>query len=377
MGRIVINLLDYSMLPLKSKVFLFPYWAVLSLRHLLYDRQIKKSVEYSVPVICVGNITVGGTGKTPFTEMVVRRIEEYFPGEYNIMVLSRGYRRKTRGYRVVSAHEDYLNVGDEPLQIKNKFPQITVAVCEDRRVGIERLLRDCAGTQGCKKPLVILDDAFQHRRVKPSSSVLLMSYNRPVYSDNLLPIGRLRDLPEQMNRAQSIVVTNSPLYFSDDEYVNELAASEFIERETPVWEKELMLKPEQRLFFAATAYNEPLPVFDVEADKRYLYSKSAVLFSGIANDSHLREHIRGSFKVLDSLVFPDHCNFGRGAVRNINGLVAKYPLSVIFTTEKDSVRLANNRYLSNEVKKRLFYIPIETRILSSEKEREFLFSLVQ
>lgn len=164
------------------------------------------------------------------------------------MVLSRGYRRKTRGYRVVSAHEDYLNVGDEPLQIKNKFPQITVAVCEDRRVGIERLLRDCAGTQGCKKPLVILDDAFQHRRVKPSSSVLLMSYNRPVYSDNLLPIGRLRDLPEQMNRAQSIVVTNSPLYFSDDEYVNELAASEFIERETPVWEKELMLKQEQRLF---------------------------------------------------------------------------------------------------------------------------------
>ncbi len=365
------------MLPLKSKVFLFPYWAVLSLRHLLYDRQIKKSVEYSVPVICIGNITVGGTGKTPFTEMVVRRIEEYFQGEYNIMVLSRGYRRKTKGYRVVNAHEDYLNVGDEPLQIKNKFPHITVAVCEDRRVGIERLVKDSAGVQGCKKPLVILDDAFQHRCVKPSRSVLLMSYNRPVYNDNLLPIGRLRDLPEQIKRAQSLIVTNSPLFFSDDEYVNELAASEFIERETPVWEKELMIKPDQRLFFAATAYNEPLPVFDVEADKRYLYSKSAVFFSGIANDTHFREHILGNFKVLDSLVFPDHCNFGKGAVRNINSLVDKYPLSVIFTTEKDSVRLANNRYLSNEVKKRLFYIPIETRILSSEREREFVFSLVQ
>ena len=363
------------MLPLKSKFFLFPYWAVLKLRHFLYDKQIKKSVEYSVPVVCIGNITVGGTGKTPFTEMIIRKIEQYYPGEYHIMVLSRGYRRKTKGYRVVNANEDYTNVGDEPLQIKNKYPNVTVAVCEDRRTGIERLIDNFNKEQNGKKPIVILDDAFQHRRVKPCMSVLLMSYYNPVFNDNLLPIGRLRDLPEQMKRAQSIVVTNSPFYYSEQEYENELAAAEFLDKETSVWAKDLEIKAYQKLFFAATVYVEPLPVFANEADKRYLYSKSAVFFSGIANDSYFREHIGQSFKVLDSLVFPDHCNFGRGDVSNINKLVAKYPLSVIFTTEKDSVRLANNRYLSDEVKKRLFYVPIETRILSLEKEREFISSL--
>ncbi len=365
------------MLPLKSKVFLFPYWVALKLRHLLYDKHIKKCTEYSVPVICVGNVTVGGTGKTPFTEMIIRRLEVYFPGEYHIMVLSRGYRRKTKGYRVVNAHEDYANVGDEPLQIKNKYPNITVAVCEDRRIGIERLIMDFVGEQSGKKPVIILDDAFQHRRVKPGISVLLMSYNNPVYKDNLLPIGRLRDLPEQMKRAQDIVVTNTPFYFSEEDYVNEQAAAEFLEKESLVWKKNLHMRPYQKLFFAATVYTNPLPVFAAEVDKRYLYSKSAVFFSGIANDSHFREHIGENFRVLDSLIFPDHCNFGKSDISNINKLVVKYPLSVIFTTEKDSVRLANNRYLSNEVKRRLFYVPIETHILSSEREREFICSLVQ
>lgn len=365
------------MLPLKSKVLLFPYWAALKLRHFLYDRQIKKSTEYPVPVICVGNVTVGGTGKTPFTEMIVRRIEAYYPNEYNVMVLSRGYRRKTKGYRVVNAHEDYRSVGDEPLQIKNKYPNITVAVCEDRRVGIERLIEDFVGKQNDKKPLIILDDAFQHRRVKPKCSVLLMSYNNPIQSDNLLPIGRLRDLPEEMKRAQNIVVTNAPFYYSNEEYVDEAASAEFLEKETPEWERSLRVASGQELFFAATVYNDPLPLFPGEADNRYLYSKSAVFFSGIANDSHFREHIGQNFKVCDSLVFPDHCGFGRGDVASINRLSAKYPLSVVFTTEKDSVRLANNRYLSAELKKRLFYIPIETRILSLEREREFISRIVE
>lgn len=365
------------MLPLKSKVFLFPYWAALKLRHFLYDRQIKKSTEYPVPVICVGNVTVGGTGKTPFTEMIIRRIEAYYPNQYNVMVLSRGYRRKTKGYRVVNAHEDYRNVGDEPLQIKNKYPGVTVAVCEDRRVGIERLIADFVGKQNNKKPLIILDDAFQHRRVKPKSSVLLMSYNNPIYSDNLLPIGRLRDLPEEMKRAQNIVVTNAPFYYSNEEYTDETASAEFLENETEGWKRSLQLASGQKLFFAATVYNDALPVFPEEADNRYLYSKSAVFFSGIANDSHFREHIGQSFKVFDSLVFPDHCSFGRGDVASINRLSAKYPLSVVFTTEKDSVRLANNRYLSAELKKRLFYIPIETRILLLERERAFISRIVE
>ena len=149
------------MLSLKSKILLFPYWLTLKIRHFLYDKGIKKSYSFPIPVICIGNITVGGTGKTPHAEMIIRMLQD----KYRIALLSRGYKRKTKGFRIATDTDTFAEIGDEPLQIKHKFPNITVAVCADRKEGIEKLL---ALPEGVCPELIILDDAFQHRRVRPS-----------------------------------------------------------------------------------------------------------------------------------------------------------------------------------------------------------------
>ena len=350
------------MLPLKSKILLFPYWLALKARHFLYDKGIKKSHSYPIPVICLGNITVGGTGKTPHTEMIIRMLES----KYRIAVLSRGYKRKTKGFRIAAPGDTFAQIGDEPLQIKHKFPHITVAVCEDRCKGIESLLalpEPAAGVEGPFRPqLIILDDAFQHRRVKPSHSIVLVNWHRPIFNDNLLPIGRLRDLPEQIRRAQSVIVTKSPLFGEHDGIIDYELAAQQLAPVAQEWRKNLQLRDDQQLCFSSIFYDEPLPV-DPEADNRYLYAQSAIFFTGIASDTEFRNHIVGRHKVLDSIKFPDHCNFSKGDIREINNWAAQDPTSAVYTTEKDSKRLIGNPYLSEELKKRLFYIPIKTEII--------------
>ncbi len=350
------------MLPLKSKILLFPYWLALKARHFLYDKGIKKSHSYPIPVICLGNITVGGTGKTPHTEMIIRMLEN----KYRIAVLSRGYKRKTKGFRIASPGDTFAQIGDEPLQIKHKFPHITVAVCEDRCKGIESLLalpEPATGVDGPFRPqLIILDDAFQHRRVKPSHSIVLVNWHRPIFNDNLLPIGRLRDLPEQIRRAQSVIVTKSPLFGEHNGIIDYELAAQQLAPVAKEWRKNLQLMDDQQLCFSCILYDEPLPVAP-EADNRYLYAQSAIFFTGIASDTEFRNHIVGRHKVLDSIKFPDHCNFSKGDIREINNWAAQYPTSAVYTTEKDSKRLIGNPHLSEELKKRLFYIPIKTEII--------------
>lgn len=353
------------MLPLKSKILLFPYWITLKVRHFLYDTGIFKSVSYPIPVICVGNITVGGTGKTPHTEMIIRMLQL----QYRVAVLSRGYKRKTKGFRIATAADTFAEIGDEPLQIKQKFPHITVAVCEDRRKGIEQLLAlDENASSGEGQPLrpqiIILDDAFQHRRVKPSHSIVLMNWSNPIFTDNLLPIGRLRDLPEQIKRADSVIVTKSPKFGEIEAGVmdNVLAAEQIapIEKE---WREKLGLRKEQNLRFSSIFYGSPLGMETNMADSRYIYSKQAIFFTGIANDTEFRNHIAGSYKIMGSLKFPDHYNFTKNNIKEINNWAAQHPTAIVFTTEKDSKRLMGNPYLSDDLKRRLFYIPIEVRIL--------------
>lgn len=344
------------MLPLKSKILLFPYWMALKIRHFLYDKGIFKSTEYPVPVICVGNITVGGTGKTPHTEMIIRMLQD----KYRIAVLSRGYKRKTKGFRIAAPQDTYTEIGDEPLQIKHKFPHITVAVCEDRCTGIEKLL---ALEQQERPQLIILDDAFQHRRVRPSHSIVLINWHNPIFSDNLLPLGRLRDLPEQIKRANSVIVTKSPLFGERDGIIDGQLAAEQLAPVAKEWRKKLGLGKGQTLSFSAIFYGSPLPVSQSDADNRYIYSGSAIFFTGIANDKEFRDHIAGSYKILNSIKYPDHYNFTPTNIKDLNNWAAKYPTSIVLTTEKDSKRLINNPYLSEELKKRLFYIPIEVRIL--------------
>ena len=350
------------MLPLKSKILLFPYWMALKVRHFLYDKGIKKSHTFHVPTICIGNITVGGTGKTPHTEMVIRMLQD----KYRIAVLSRGYKRKTKGFRIAQDGDTHAHIGDEPLQIKHKFPHITVAVCEDRCKGIEQLLalpEPSAGTCGPFRPqLIILDDAFQHRKVKPSHSIVLMNWHNPIFSDNLLPIGRLRDLPEQIKRADTVIVTKSPLFGEHDGFIDKELAAQQLAPIAKDWRKNLQLRDHQQLCFSYITYDEPLPVHP-DADNRYLYAHSAIFFTGIASDTEFKNHIAGMHKVLDSIKFPDHCNFSKGDIREINAWAAQYPTSAVYTTEKDSKRLIGNPHLSEELKKRLFYIPIKTEIL--------------
>lgn len=336
------------------------------MRHFLYDKGICKSTEYHIPVICVGNITVGGTGKTPHTEMIIRMVQD----KYRIAVLSRGYKRKTKGFRIASASDTFAQVGDEPLQIKQKFPNIIVAVCEDRRTGIEKLLslpEPCTGAEGPFRPqMIILDDAFQHRKVKPSHNIVLINWHNPLFTDNLLPIGRLRDLPEQIIRAHSVIVTKSPRFGEHDGIIDAPLAAQQIAPVAKEWRERLGLRDDQKLCFSCIFYGSPLPVCPAEGDNRYIYSSSAVFFTGIANDTEFRNHVVGSYKVLDSIKFPDHYNFSRSNIKEINKWATKYPTSVVLTTEKDSKRLIGNPYLSEELKKRLFYIPIEVKILPQE-----------
>ena len=351
------------MLPLKSKILLFPYWLALKFRHLLYDKGIKKSTEYTVPVICVGNITVGGTGKTPHTEMIIRMLQD----KYRIAVLSRGYKRKTKGFRIAAKGDTHKEIGDEPLQIKHKFPHITVAVCADRREGIEKLLAlPQQPTDGCtdlRPDLIILDDAFQHRRVKPALSIVLMSWDRPIFEDNLLPLGRLRDLPEQIRRANTVIVTKSPRFGEHDGIIDEPLAAAQIAPVEKQWRKRLGLQDNQKLLFSSIFYGEPVGVEQSVADMRYTYSGSAVFFTGIANDTEFRNHILGKYKVLNSIKFPDHYNFTKYNIKDICNWAAKYPTAAVFTTEKDSKRLMGSPYLTDDLKKRLFFIPIEVRII--------------
>lgn len=364
------------MLGLTSKTLLFPYWLALKTRHFLYDKNIKKSASYPVPVVCVGNITVGGTGKTPHTEMLIRLLQQ----RYNIAVLSRGYKRETKGFRIAGITDTFREVGDEPLQIKQKFPHITVAVCSSRREGIEKLLalpqKENGVQQTATRPeLIILDDAFQHRKVKPSHSIVLVNYNKPIYNDNLLPIGSLRDLPEQIKRANSVIVSKSPVAVYIDTILDQERTAEVVAREEQLWRKNLNLKEHQKLYFSIIKYGEPLPVFHNEADNRYIYSKSAIFFTGIANDTEFRNNLVANYKVLDSLKFADHRKFSKSDIRHINSWAGKHPTAAIFTTEKDSKRLLASKGLAPSVVSRLFYIPIEVAIVPQAKEQEFIQTL--
>lgn len=356
------------MIGLLSKTVLFPYYIVLKIRHLCYDRGWIRSKKYDTPVICVGNITVGGTGKTPHTEMITRHLGP----SAGIAVLSRGYKRKSKGFRIVEASDTFAESGDEPLQIKQKFPQVTVAVCKERTEGADRLL-----AMERKPGIILLDDAFQYRKIVPSHSILLIDSGRSIVGDNLLPIGRLRDLPCQIRRADSIIITKCNLAVEfENGIIDEVQTQKVLQSEREHWRKSLGLREGQGLYFSSIVYGKPVAVFENEADTRYLYSKTALCFSAIANDRLFKNHIAAGYKLLDSLKFPDHKTFSKSDMKLVSGMSAKYPLAALFTTEKDCKRLTNCGFVDKEVKKRLFYIPIETEILLEKERKAFFDSLL-
>lgn len=325
-----------------DRILLFPYTLTLALRNLLYDRGVFKSYVPSVPSICVGNVTVGGTGKTPMVELLVRM----YMGERRVAVVSRGYGRKTKGYREVNVEDTYRDVGDEPLQIKKKFPDVTVVVDADRARAIETL---AALPEDRRPQLVILDDAFQHRRVRPGYSILLVSSTRPLHKDALLPIGRLRDLPSQVRRADMVIVTKM------EDSVTETVRYR--------WRESMRLPGRIPLLFSRTAYLPPVPVFADGCDQRYVYAKNAIVFSGIADDRAVRREAGWKYTVNDVLRFPDHHRYTLSDMSRILSSMRRHPTAVVLTTEKDAQRLVSLNGMPPELKARLFYLPIVSEII--------------
>ena len=333
-----------------DKILLFPYYFTLYCRNRLYDKGVYKSMHYNIPSICVGNIAAGGTGKTPMVEYLIRMYRQ----NEKIAMISRGYGRKTKGFRKVEVNDDYRNVGDEPLQIKRKFPEVNVVVCASRRQAFETL---SALPEQQRPSLIILDDAFQHRKVKPDYSILLTSFSHPYFSDHLLPIGRLRDLPSQVRRADMVVVTKV-----------EEEVSPFMRDE---WRGKLKLKPSTHLLFSNLYYEDLLPVFPDDCDQRYAYAKTAVLFSGIADDSMIKRDIIEKYAVKHSIKFSDHHDFRKSDLRMLVSQIKKYSTSVFITTEKDAQRLLY-KDIPAVLKERLFYLPIKCEIIPYEDNMVYI-----
>lgn len=325
------------------------YGLVLRIRHWLYDKGWKKSFPAAVPTICVGNLTVGGTGKTPHVELLLRLLI----GEWQQpAVLSRGYKRKSKGFQTIPHDGSARMYGDEPVQIARKFPDILVAVDQDRVHGCEQL--------AAKASCVVLDDAFQYRRLRATLNLVLVDFHRPVFKDRLLPWGRLRDLPGRLKAAQVVIVTKCPA---------ELSA-----QEREAWRKDLHLSPEQQLFFTTLQYGTPLPVFP-EADAHYLYAKQCTVLTGIANDAPLRNYLSDSYKIGQHLQFPDHHAYTRADIRRIAGAVKASATSCLFTTEKDAQRLRDCRNVPQSIRERLFYVPVEAAFLTEEEQAAFTATL--
>lgn len=335
--------------------FLVPFstlygWGV-HFRNWLYDKDLLHSREWAGPIVCVGNLTVGGTGKTPMAEYLVRLLEK--DGE--VTVLSRGYKRQTKGFVKATARSTAQEIGDEPWQMKHKFPNIEVCVCKDRNEGLERIF-----SQKASPWAVILDDAFQHRKVKTGMNILLTDYNRLISRDRMLPAGRLRDDFAQRLRAQIIIVTKCPGEVTAEQ-CNSIVA-------------ELKLHAQQKVFFATTEYGSAVSVFDPQKEvlplEELAKSDGILMLTGIARPEQLEAKLKRLNKNVHPLCFPDHHAFSDKDQQLANSLFEKMEgeNKVIVTTEKDAARLQHCSKLSGVVKERLYALPIQTRFLNNGAE---------
>jgi tetraacyldisaccharide 4'-kinase len=333
----MINTLRLLLLP-----FSLVYGLVVIIRNKFYDWGIFKSQQFDLPVICVGNLVVGGSGKTPVTEYLVGLL-----GNYKIAILSRGYGRMTKGFVLADGNATALSIGDEPMQFYHKFPQVTVAVCEDRVKGIEHLK--------ATHDLIILDDAFQHRGVKPGYNILLFEYARLLRPQFLLPAGNMREPFKGYQRAQAILVTKAPA-------------------ELPPQDK---LKIQQQFSgswkpsFSSLKYNDLVSVFGSETMPVCTISKNTVVFllSGIANPAPLVTYIKGYSQHIVHHDYPDHHQF---STAEINKFVQafqqeKAPERIIITTEKDAQRLSAVGIKELLLNLPLYFLPIKIDILDEDK----------
>jgi len=330
------------------------YGLVVSFRNKLFDLGVLPGETFLVPVISIGNITVGGTGKTPHTEYIIDLLCQ----KYRVAVLSRGYKRKTKDFILADKNSDSSQIGDEPLQIFRKFPNILVAVDANRRRGIRNLLNL---PENQKPDVILLDDAFQHRYVKPSLSILLTDINRPFYDDYILPAGRLREKPENHKRADFIVYTKCPENYLSADY--------------QALREKINLQPHQQLFFSSYRYKNLKPVFP-EANKtkettlEQLNSENCIflLVAGLANPSGLIEYLKKYTSDLQTNIYPDHHEFTQNDIHAMADFIKANDNKNrrIITSEKDAMRLTNNPLVPDEIKAFIYYLPIEVVVLFDE-----------
>lgn len=328
------------------RILLFPiaciYDLVTRIRNHLYDQGLKPSVKFDIPVVAVGNLTVGGTGKTPMIEHLIRLLQN----EYKVATLSRGYGRKTKGIRIAKTSESASTIGDEPFQFYTKFGnRITVGVGEERALAIPTILQEHPEIN-----VILLDDAFQHRKVSPSLSILLSDYNGPFYRDYVLPTGRLRESRQGAKRADAVVVTKCPVDISDDEMM-------VIENSI----KKYTAKP---LFFTCIRYGNPVPFAGTQTS----LTQNVVLISGIANSKPLEDYVRQNFVMIKHLKFQDHHVYTDSDFRVLLNYMTSNTTLSFLTTEKDKVKLDVSEFQKLTNKLPLFYLPIEVEFIKSGKD---------
>lgn len=327
----------YLLLP-----FSLLYGAAVWVRNRLYDKNILKSASFNFPIICIGNLAAGGTGKTPMVEYLVRLLKN----DYQTATLSRGYKRKTRGFAIAGNNTTALEIGDEPMQFHQKFPDITVAVGEERLVAIPQLLHEKPGTQ-----VILLDDAFQHRPVKAGLNILLTEYKNLYTRDLMLPAGDLRDVRSSRHRADIIIVTKCKPSLSESE-------KEEIR-------KEIDPDEHQHLYFTCISYTRPHHLFS-KALSDIRPETEILLVCGIANPAPLKEYLATHMHSYEMLRYPDHHIFHSDDLADIKKHFSKMASAdrIILTTEKDAVRLLK---FEEELKDFPIYVlPIEHSFLFNE-----------
>ncbi len=321
------------------------YAGIIWLRNWLFDKNYLKSTAFNFPIICVGNLAVGGTGKTPMAEYLIRLLKQ----EFNTATLSRGYKRKTKGFGIADENTTALEIGDEPMQFHKKYPDITIAVGEERLVAIPQLLQEKPDTE-----LIILDDAFQHRSVKAGLNILLTEYNNLYVHDFILPAGDLRDVKTSAARAEIIVVTKCKTDLS------------IAEKNSII--KELKPTSKQTVYFTEIQYSKPYHLF-TKNEITVANDTNILLVCGIANPAPLKAFLTATVNSYDMIRYPDHHIFDSDDLKDIIKQFEQLSTEnkIILTTEKDGVRLQKfEMELSGYP---VYVVPIQHSFLFNEAEK--------
>ena len=337
------------------RIILFPfslvYLVITGIRNWLYDKKVLKSFQLDIKTISVGNLTVGGTGKTPVVEYLVRLLKD----KYHLVVLSRGYKRKTHGLYLAGVHDAATTIGDEPKQLITKFgEEIGVSVCEDRLYAIPHILKSKPDTD-----LILLDDAFQHRSIISSCNILLSDFNRPFYKDWYLPSGNLRESKKSARRADAVIITKCPSNLTEYSHNTiRIFLNKFIRKDVPV-------------FFMKIQYLDPVPAFN----KNLKITDRLILVTGIAQPKPLADYVRQKYQLIKHFSFPDHHYFTRNDIKKIRKYLDKNGLngiSILFT-EKDINRFLNTDLQDILMNYPVFFQPITYKFVHNGSEfNEFI-----